>query len=179
VNTKKLAIALITSVGLSSAALASVAFAHGGHMRGHMRGELFEKIDANKDGKVTLVEAKAAEKARFTAIDTNKDGRLTTEELQAHRASKHGDKPANTERANKRKEHGAKFFANIDANGDGAIDAAESAAKAEKMFTRMDDNGDGVVTKDEIGRGRGDCGGHGRGDKPEHEGAAGSGPKDD
>jgi Ca2+-binding EF-hand superfamily protein len=176
VNTKKLAIALITSVGLSSAALASVAFAHGGHMRG----ELFEKIDANKDGKVTLAEAKAAEKTRFAAIDTNKDGRLTTEELQAHRASKHGDKPAHPERANKHKEHGAKFFAKMDANGDGAIDATESAAKAEKMFTRMDDNGDGVVTKDEVGRGRGDCGhGHGRGDKPEHEGAAGSGPKDD
>lgn len=173
-NTKKLAIALITSVGLSSAALASVAFAHGGHMRG----EMFEKIDANKDGKVTLAEANAAEKARFTAIDANKDGRLTTEELQAHRASKHGDKPVNPERANKHKEHGAKFFAKLDANGDGAIDATESAAKAEKMFARMDDNSDGVVTKDEIGRGRGGCG-HDRGDRPEHEGAAGSGPKDD
>lgn len=179
-NTKKLAIALITSVGLSSAALASVAFAHGGHMGGHMRGELFEKIDANKDGKVTLVEAKAAEKTRFAAIDANKDGRLTTQELEAHRAAKHGDEAANPERAHKHKGHGAKFFAKVDANGDGAIDATESAAKAEKMFTRMDDNGDGVVTKDEIGRGRGECShGHGRRDKPEHEGAAGSGPQDD
>lgn len=173
-NTKKLAIALITSVGLSTAALTSVAFAHGGHMRG----ALFEKIDANKDGKVTLAEAKAAEKTRFAAIDTNKDGRLTTQELAAHRAAKHGDKTPNPERAKKHKGHGAKFFAKLDTNGDGAIDASESAAKAEKMFARMDDNGDGVVTKDEIGRGRGGCG-HGRGDKPQHEGAAGSGPQDD
>jgi hypothetical protein len=172
VKTKKLAI-LITFVGLSSAALASVAFAHG---HGHMRGQLFEKIDANKDGKVTLAEAKAAEKTRFAAIDADKDGRLTTQELEAHRASMHGDKPANPERAHKHKGRGAKIFAKVDANGDGAIDATESAAKAEKMFARMDDNGDGVVTKDEIGRG--DCG-HGRGEKPEHEGAAGSGPTDD
>lgn len=173
-NTKKLAIALITSVGLSSAALASVAFAHG-----HMRGQMFEQIDANKDGKVTLAEAKAAEKARFTAADTNKDGRLTTEELQAHRASMHGDRPGNAERAHKHKGHGEKFFAKVDVNGDGAIDATESAAKAEKMFARMDGNSDGVVTQDELGGG-GECGhGHGRGGKPEHEGAAGSGPKDD
>jgi hypothetical protein len=170
VNTKKLAIALITSVGLS-AGLASVALAHGGHMRG----QFFEKVDANKDGKVTLAEAKAAEQTRFASIDTNKDGRLTEAELQAHRAALRGDReqPANNEHGKKR---GGHFFKKVDANGDGAIDATESAAGAEKMFTRMDDNGDGVVTKDELGRGGCE---HGRGPKHgQDEGAAGSGPKD-
>jgi Ca2+-binding EF-hand superfamily protein len=151
-----------------------------------MGGRFFETVDANKDGKVTLVEAKAEAQARFTSIDTNKDGRLTTQELEAHHAAKraeHAKKDGDADHGGKHaawrekhKERGAKFFAKVDANGDGAIDAAESVAKAEKMFARMDDNSDGVVTKDEIGRG-GHCG-HGRGDKPEHEGAAGSGPKD-
>ena len=151
-----------------------------------MRGQLFDKVDSNKDGKVTLTEAKAEAQARFARIDTNKDGRLTTQEIEAHHvamraehAKKRGDqKPSDEARHGKHKERGAKFFAKMDGNGDGAIDAAESVAKAEKMFARMDDNGDGVVTKDEVGHGRGgDCG-HGRGDKPEQQGAAGTGPKE-
>lgn len=172
-NTKKLAIALITSVGLSSAALASVALAHGPR---HMGGHFFEKVDANKDGKVTLAEAKAEAQARFASMDANKDGRLTKQELEAHHAAKRAEHAKKDDHGGKHKGRGAKFFAKVDANGDGAIDAAESVAKAEKMFARMDDNSDGVVTKDEIGRG-GDCH-HGRGDKAEHEGAAGSGPKE-
>ena len=179
-NTKKLAIALVTSIGLSSA-LASVAFAHGGHGPGHMRGELFDKLDTNKDGKVTLAEAKAGEKVRFASIDANKDGRLTTQELEAHHAAMRAQHEKNDPKAAAgRADHkgrGAHFFSKIDANGDGAIDATESAATAEKMFSRMDDNGDGVVTKDELGRGRGGCE-HGRGPKHEQEGAAGSGPQD-
>ena len=171
-KTKHLAIALITSVGLSSGVLASVALAHG---PGHMRGEFFDKVDANKDGKVTLAEAKAAEKERFASVDANKDGRLTKAELEAHHAAMRGNRPEKPEHRGKHKNHGEHFFAKLDTNGDGAIDATESAAKAEKMFARMDDNGDGVVTKDELGRG--DCG-HGRGHGAQHEGAAGSGPKE-
>lgn len=171
-NKKNLALALVTSIGLTSAALASVAAAEGPH---HKRGHFFEKIDANKDGKVTLDEAKAAEKARFASIDTNKDGRLTTAELEAHHASKRAEHAkAKPERM---KKHGAKFFAKLDANGDGVIDAAESAAKVEKMFARMDENGDGVVTKDELGRRGGECGHKGgKRDKGAGSGAAGSGP---
>ncbi len=50
----------------------------------------FQKMDANKDGKVTLEEYQAAmaatAKLRFEAIDTNKDGVLTEAELDAGRA---------------------------------------------------------------------------------------------
>lgn len=64
---------------------------HGMHhdMRG-MRGgpgggDLFARMDANKDGKVTLAEAEAGPLAHFDKADANKDGTLTPEERQAAR----------------------------------------------------------------------------------------------
>ena len=67
---------------------------HRGHMGGHHRmggmmgmggmgGDWFARIDANKDGKVTLAEASAEALAHFDKADTNKDGTLTPEERKA------------------------------------------------------------------------------------------------
>ena len=66
----------------------------GHHMRGggHRKmggmmggGRMFERADANTDGKVSLAEALAKPLARFDAADTNKDGTLTPEERKAAR----------------------------------------------------------------------------------------------
>lgn len=65
--------------------------AHGGHgMKGHgmmghgmMGGRMFERADANSDGKVTLAEATAAALAKFDKADANKDGQITPEERKA------------------------------------------------------------------------------------------------
>jgi EF hand len=48
-------------------------------------GRMFERADANADGKVSLAEALAKPLARFDAADTNKDGTLTPEERKAAR----------------------------------------------------------------------------------------------
>ena len=67
---------------------------HRGHMGGHHRmggmmamgkmgGDWFARLDANKDGKVTLAEASAQALAHFDKADTNKDGTLTPEERKA------------------------------------------------------------------------------------------------
>lgn len=60
---------------------------HGGHhghhaMKGGMglKGGMFERADANGDGKVTLAEAQSHALAKFDAADANKDGTLTPEE---------------------------------------------------------------------------------------------------
>jgi hypothetical protein len=54
----------------------------------------FEKMDANKDGKVTSEEYLAASaevaRARFKMIDTNNDGALSKEELDKSRESRRG-----------------------------------------------------------------------------------------
>ena len=67
----------------------------GGHRGGHHRGggmmgmggmgggDWFARLDANKDGKVTLAEASAQALAMFDKADANKDGTLTPEERKA------------------------------------------------------------------------------------------------
>ncbi len=63
---------------------------HEMHMQGARMGmgfgsHLFERADANHDGRVTLEEAEAAALARFDHIDLNHDGKITREEReQAH-----------------------------------------------------------------------------------------------
>lgn len=123
------ALALVTAV-------ASLAVAH----PGMPRGQFFERMDANKDGKVTLAEAEALGKARFSELDKNKDNVLSADELK-------GPHP--------RLQH-------ADANGDGKVTLAEATAKGQAMFARLDTNKDKVLTRDELpsggrGRGHGDC----------------------
>jgi len=49
---------------------------------------MFEKQDANKDGKVSQEEFIAHATAKFNEIDANKDGSISAEESQAYRAKK-------------------------------------------------------------------------------------------
>ncbi|NKI30383.1 hypothetical protein [Croceivirga thetidis] len=44
--------------------------------------DMFEKMDENKDGKLTLGEAKGTLLLNFTTLDANKDGVLTKEDLE-------------------------------------------------------------------------------------------------
>lgn len=60
----------------------------GGRMRHGQAGDMmgmmwFERIDANKDGKVMLAEAQAKPLEMFDRADANKDGTLTPEERKA------------------------------------------------------------------------------------------------
>ncbi len=59
---------------------------HGGGMVMAMRGEWFERADADKDGRLTLAEAEAGPLAMFDKVDANKDGTISHEEHQAARA---------------------------------------------------------------------------------------------
>lgn len=52
-------------------------------MGGMMGARMFEKADADKDGKVTLAEATRAALTHFDAVDANKDGTITPEERKA------------------------------------------------------------------------------------------------
>lgn len=73
----------------------------------------------------------------FTELDTNSDGQITQIEMDAHRTAR---------------------FAAVDADGDGAVSAAELAAaserkneaRLERMIERFDTDGDGKLTQAEM-----------------------------
>lgn len=56
--------------------------------------QMFNKLDADKDGKLSKEEVDKSEKGRlkenFTAIDTNKDTYLDKDELKAYRKERMG-----------------------------------------------------------------------------------------
>jgi Ca2+-binding EF-hand superfamily protein len=111
------------SVLAAVTALSGAAFAHGFGER------MFERLDTNHDGKVTLAEAMAGAQARFTELDKNKDGVITPDELGdgRHPMMKHAD-----------------------LNHDGKITLAELQTQTQTWFARLDKNNDKVITKDEL-----------------------------
>jgi hypothetical protein len=117
----------VTAFGLVTA-MTTAAFACGG---GEHKGA---RADSNKDGKVTLDEANALLKTKFTEFDANKDNVITTAEL--------GDRKK-------------RMFERADANKDGKVTLAEAQATLGKWFAERDKNGDKALSGDEMGRGRG------------------------
>jgi Ca2+-binding EF-hand superfamily protein len=165
---------------LTTLAAGGVAFAHG-------PGGKLERLDANKDGKVTLAEMKSEAAQKFKAIDADKNGRVVEAELSAHheqmrakfaeqRAARgDGAGKADGDCHGKKMRHRGKafFLKKMDANNDGAIDAAEWTGHVEQRFARMDDNGDKVLAGAELERRHG---WHGRGKhRDERRGPAGAG----
>ena len=51
-------------------------------------GRLFERLDADRDGRVSLAEATSARLQAFDRADANRDGRVTREERRALRADR-------------------------------------------------------------------------------------------
>jgi len=133
------AIPIVSALAIVTA-VAGLAVAH----PGMPRGQFFERMDTNKDGKVTVAEAEALGKAKFTELDTNKDSVLSTDELK-------GPNPR---------------FRRADANSDGKVTLAEATAKGQEMFARLDKNKDKVLTRDELPQGNRGHGQHGRGHGP-------------
>ena len=121
---KKLTIAALAL--LVAVPAVAVARDHGGHGRGDhgKRGQAFERLDADKDGKVTAEEAKAGSSRFIERADQNGDGVITPDEAP-------------------------RLFERIDADGDGKITPEEFAAISAARVMRADADGDGVVTKAE------------------------------
>ncbi|MEZ5647681.1 MAG: EF-hand domain-containing protein [Alphaproteobacteria bacterium] len=123
--------------------------------RHQMRGErMWQKIDANADGSVSVEEFRAGSERAFSRLDKNNDGKITQEEAAQMRFN---------HRHHHRGDMGARqgWFDRIDADHDGVITKAESDLARDQMISRMkertdqaftkgDKNNDGKVTKDEF-----------------------------
>jgi Ca2+-binding EF-hand superfamily protein len=144
---KKSAIAAIAVIGalMGSAVLAQkgeMGMGGPGEGRGVMLTEMFDTMDADKDGKLTHAEMEAHRKAEFTAADTNGDGALSAEELSARAMARFQEKLAERTQA---------MLDNMDNDGNGSLSEAEMGeGPGMRNFARIDADNDGFVTKDEI-----------------------------
>ncbi|MDP8912422.1 MAG: hypothetical protein M3N39_02455, partial [Pseudomonadota bacterium] len=59
-----------------------------GGMMARLGRKRFERIDADKDGRISLAEVTTQRLRAFDRADANRDGRLTREERQAVRAER-------------------------------------------------------------------------------------------
>jgi Ca2+-binding EF-hand superfamily protein len=129
-------VAILTALGLASAAAIAVAAPEG---RGQDR---LKAADTNGDGMISKEEAKALPRLakHFDEIDANHDGQITADEMRAHHEKMRG-------------EHWKK----LDTNGDGKISKEEAKAhpRLAERFDQLDANKDGFLTPDEIQAARG------------------------
>ena len=122
--------------------------------------EMFAKLDADGDGRVTTAEMAAQRQdrrdARFARVDANGDGALSKAEIEAARDQRQAKRAENGKGERMGKRGGGKRGAmmrgglqRLDANGDGTVTLAEFQAPQVERFRRADANGDGTVTQAE------------------------------
>lgn len=141
--TKNSAIAALTLTGalLASAALAERGGMGDGEGRGAMLMEMFDSIDADKDGKVTFAEMEAHRKAEFTAADSNGDGTLSADELSARALARFQERQTERTQA---------MLDRMDNDGNGSLSEEElGQSPVERRFARIDTDNDGAISKEE------------------------------
>lgn len=169
-------VAALTAAGLGDAGSAVAQDRRGGMgMDGMGMERMFERFDADGDGRLTQDEVAAARAARIAALDADGDGVVTRDEAIAF---------ARAEASDRAERRAGAMFDRADADGDGRLTAAEVLAAGGMplggMFARMDLDNDGAISGDEAraahrafrrgeGRGEGWGGGHLRG---HHDGRA-------
>ncbi|MBW8684543.1 EF-hand domain-containing protein [Chitinophaga rhizophila] len=115
---------------------------------------IFQKLDTDKDGKISKAEADKQEQGkfrlsdRFSEIDANADTYITKEEMMAYWKKKgHGHRPGGKHTG---------FFQRLDTDKDGKISKAEAAKmnnerfNLTEKFSQIDANNDAYITKEEM-----------------------------
>ena len=102
---------------------------------------LFEQIDLDASGTLTVQEMRAAAAARFNALDLDGDGKVTMSERHSSRDNRLKIR-----------------FDRADTDGSGTLDIGEmqevAKQRARRRLARLDMNGDGMLSLDELQKGR-------------------------
>ncbi|MEQ9518993.1 MAG: EF-hand domain-containing protein [Parvibaculum sp.] len=126
---------------VTTATIALAGMGEGRHGPRHNPGQMFEKMDLNKDGEITREEAENAHAQHFSEADTDKDGYISAEEMQARLAARIAERQL-------------RMFERKDKDKDGRLSPEEMTAGRngghhERMFERLDENSDGKITRAE------------------------------
>ena len=149
------------AAGLLLSGIAAPAFAAKGEGKHHQRhAAMIERLDADKNGKVSLDEFKTNASAAFKTFDADGNGQVTKDEIKARReafkdarkavrdaADADKGKARDTLRASGpyRLPGAGKMFDRADTDKNGTLSQAEVLAAAEKIFERRDGNKDGAI----------------------------------
>lgn len=166
------------AAGLLLSGVAAPAFAakgEGKHQQRHAA--MIERLDADKNGKVSLDEFKANISTAFKIFDADGNGEVTKDEIKARHAAFKDARKAVRDAADADKDKArealrasgpywmpgaGKMFERANADKNGTLSQAEVLASAEKIFERRDSNKDGVLDTADARPGKGK-GHHGKG----------------
>jgi Ca2+-binding EF-hand superfamily protein len=123
-------------------------------------GEIFKRLDTNRDGVISKDEAAGAERIAksFDTLDADHDGMITQDEMRA---------AAEARREEMKAEVAARFKA-ADKNTDGLLSKDEATAgmpMVARRFDQLDANKDGQLSPEELAEARHHMGGGMRGGK--------------
>lgn len=114
----------------------------------------FERMDANKDGKIDTADREARRKQMFDRVDADGDGAISFTEYTARRDGRPDARAEKQPRGPRF--HGRRSGAHAaDVDSDGAVTQAEFAAAALARFDRADADKDGTISRDERRAARG------------------------
>lgn len=125
-------------------------------------GEMFARMDANKDGKIDQADRGAKRAQMFDRLDANKDGSVSRDEFAAAEKARDGQGRGGEARQGHGRKHGEgrmgkrgggkrgmMMLRMADANKDGAISRDEFLAAHGKHFDMTDTNKDGKISPEE------------------------------
>jgi Ca2+-binding EF-hand superfamily protein len=101
-----------------------------------------EMMDTNSDGQLSRDEHAAGAKKMFETMDADKDGKVTVTEMETAYAQIAGKDAKKM----KGKMSASEKIKMVDTNGDGVLTAEEHTSGATMMFDRMDSDKNGMVS---------------------------------
>lgn len=84
-NTLRTLVVALLAIAIIPAAQAKKGEKRDGRGKGMMMKHMLEKMDTDKDGKISKAEWQSHHEQKFTEIDANNDGQLETDEFKKHR----------------------------------------------------------------------------------------------